>query len=394
MGKHQLQRYMFEVISAMQQHGAVIYGFGRNGRKCKAFCDDVGVEIRGIYDNNAERYIKSGGVRRPDDIPKSGDHDAVCIISPAKGREEILPLVEPYYQRIIGSEELHWLLHALPEDGGQEDFSYSWARPFNFYESPFIAPDEYAFVRRMEEADAAPVREIAWNLDGQKAFLRHLDRMLPEFRADLETFSRFRENGMFGFSDALTLYGMLRMQMPKRIIEIGSGFSTKLSMDTSERWNGGRTEITCIEPYPDRLLTGLREHPYPRMKLVQAMVQEADLHVFDALEAGDILFIDSPHVVKHGGDVPFELFEILPRLASGVRIHFHDMFYPFTYPKTWIQHGLPYTEAYALRAFLSYNNAYGMLYFSDMMAKQEDEEARDFFAKVGTDRGSLWIRKK
>lgn len=334
-------------------------------------------------------------MKHPDEIPASHDHDAVCIITVQQGREKIVPLVKPYYYLVPDMDKLQCLPYMLPVHYGEEGFSYRLARPFNFYESPFLAPSESRFVKRMDHLNAEPVPEIAWNIAGQELFLQYLMRVYPEFCADLKTFVRYRpDNSMFCLSDALTLYGMLRSHMPQRIIEIGSGFSTKLAMDTAEIWYGGQTQITCIEPYPHRLLSGLAEHPYANLHLVQEMVQDIDLAVFDTLEAGDILFIDSSHVVKHGGDIPFELFTILPRLASGVRVHFHDIFYPFTYPEAWIKDGIPYTEAYALRAFLSYNQAYEMLYFSSMMAQYVDQGTEHFFKATGTNGGSLWLQKK
>ena len=72
-----------------------------------------------------------------------------------------------------------------------------------------------------------------------------------------------------------------------------------------------------------------------RVRVFEKPVQQVPLSIFDALQAGDILFIDFTHVLRTGGDVCFELFEILPRLSRGVLVHFHDMFWPFEYPRSW-----------------------------------------------------------
>lgn len=336
------------------------------------------------------------GVTSPAAIPVSTDHDALCVITPARGREEILPLVTPYYERIARMEDFHWMMHMLPADYGEGGIFYRSARPFNFYESPFASSREAAFADRMRAEDALSGKEIDWNLAAQQAFCSYLWDIAETYEADLKGFPRYEAaNGMFAKLDGLVLYGMLRRTRPRRIIEIGSGWSTKLSMDTSEKYYDGKVSITCIEPYPERLLAGLSEHPYARFELRQTMVQEVDLSLFETLEAGDILFIDSSHVIRTGGDVPFELFRILPRLKRGVRIHFHDILYPFTYPKEWLRQGRPYTEAYAVRALLTGNPAYEMLYFSDMMMQQtfpEAVEIREAYGKYGT--GSFWMRKR
>ena len=153
-------------------------------------------------------------------------------------------------------------------------------------------------------------------------------------------------------------------------------------------------KITCIDPKIERMLEKMDAYPYGKLQVFPTMVQDVPLSRFDELKAGDILFIDSSHVVKAGGDVVFVIFQIFPRLASGVIIHFHDIFYPFCYPKEWIKLGMPYTEAYLLHAFLSYNAAYEMIFFEDMMLHQETPEAKAFRNMMGGwNKGSLWLRK-
>ncbi len=101
-------------------------------------------------------------------------------------------------------------------------------------------------------------------------------------------------------------------------------------------------------------------------------VQHVPLSVFAALEAGDILFVDSTHVVRTGSDVCFELFEVLPCLARGVLVHIHDMFWPFEYSRQWaVEENRSWNELYAVRAFLSYNDAWRIVLFNDYLAKLE-----------------------
>src|SRR5690606_17050723 len=110
--------------------------------------------------------------------------------------------------------------------------------------------------------------------------------------------------------------------------------------------------------------------------------------------ANDILFIDSTHVSKINSDVNYIFFEILPRLASGVYIHFHDIFFPFEYPKAWVYEGRAWNEAYILRAFLQYNNAFSVVLMNTFM----DQFHKSFFREhmplcLINPGGSIWIRK-
>ena len=143
------------------------------------------------------------------------------------------------------------------------------------------------------------------------------------------------DNIMFGPESAALLAGALGSIRPRRYIEIGSGFSSAVVLDVNdEQRPDDRIQCTFIEPYPDRLNSILRPTDRDHCTILVEKVQDIDLEVFDQLEAGDILFIDSSHIAKSGSDLLHEVFEILPRLASGVFVHFHDVMYPFDYPLT------------------------------------------------------------
>ena len=139
---------------------------------------------------------------------------------------------------------------------------------------------------------------------------------------------------MYTYSDAVFLYGMLRHARPKRIVEVGSGFSSAAMLDTIDQHLDGDVACTFIEPYPERLRVaaaarGPRARHHPR-----AARPGRRLEPFLALEQDDILFIDSSHAVKIGSDVNHLLGEVLPRLRVGVYVHVHDIFYPFEYPRS------------------------------------------------------------
>ncbi len=214
----------------------------------------------------------------------------------------------------------------------------------------------------------------------------------PEVRS--EAFRYYFENDQYSYTDAIILYGMLRTLQPKRLIEIGSGFSSALVLDTNERYLNGSLSCTFIEPYPERLELVLRGTDRERCRIFQQRVQDADLELFESLGAGDILFIDSSHVVKFGSDVEYIFREILPILASGVYIHFHDIFYPFEYLDEWIAEGRFWNECYILRAFLANNDAFRIELFTNYIFRFYQDELRAVSPLCLRRRGAnLWLSK-
>lgn len=197
------------------------------------------------------------------------------------------------------------------------------------------------------------------------------------------------ENAWFNKEDALVLMTMMLEFKPKKIIEIGSGFSTCVMLDVNEYCLNNETEITSIEPYPERLLSKIRINE-KNYQLNVNSVQQCDISIFEKLEKNDILFIDSSHVAKSGGDILYEYFKIIPMLQSGVIIHIHDIFFPFTYPKKWLYEGRCYNEAYILHGFLMNNNEYEIIYFNNFMHSNLVESIGESFESGG----SIWIRKK
>jgi len=199
----------------------------------------------------------------------------------------------------------------------------------------------------------------------------------------------------FPAADGLLLHAMMRAHRPRRIIEIGSGWSSACMLDTIDRHLAGECELTFIEPNPEVLLARLKPEDR-RWPILRHGVQETPLELFGTLEAGDFLFIDSTHVAKTGSDVCFEIFEILPRLAPGVFVHFHDMFWPFDYPRHWVlENNQSWNEAYVLRAFLTDNPHWEIVAFNDWFRRFErpriEAEAPGLLRRDG---GSLWLRKR
>lgn len=202
------------------------------------------------------------------------------------------------------------------------------------------------------------------------------------------------ENSFFSYTDGILLYGLIRYLQPKKIIEIGSGFSSALMLDTNELFFNNEIALTFIEPYPDRLYGAIKDQDKKSTTIIVSEVQAVPLHIFAELNSGDILFVDSSHVVKTGSDVCFILFEILPILQKGVIIHFHDIFYPFEYLKEWVFEGRNWNEDYFLKAFLMYNSHFEILLFPHYLHAIHSEIFNMMPLCYQNTGGSLWLIKR
>lgn len=188
--------------------------------------------------------------------------------------------------------------------------------------------------------------------------------------------------------DAECLYCMIRHFKPRRMIEIGSGVTTLLAAEAIRRneAEGHPCSFTAIEPYPP---TFLRRGVPGLADLLEVKVEDVPLDRFTSLEANDILFIDSSHVIKIGGDVLYEYLEILPRLKPGVIVHCHDIFLPAEYPKKWlVQNRWFWTEQYLLQAFLAFNSAFHVLLAGSLLRLKHPHELKAAFTSY--DPASVW----
>ena len=194
------------------------------------------------------------------------------------------------------------------------------------------------------------------------------------------------------YGDAFILYAMIRYLKPKQIIEIGSGYSSCLMLDTNRLFFNNQIKLTFIEPYPDLLLNLTDHHHYSQ--ILTKKVQDIDLSVFNKLEENDILFIDSSHVSKFNSDVNHILFNIIPSLKPKVVIHFHDIFYPFEYPQKWFKMGFCWNEDYVLKAFLEYNPNYQILFFNSYFYTFYQQLVHKHMPKIKKNtNSSLWLKK-
>jgi hypothetical protein len=169
-------------------------------------------------------------------------------------------------------------------------------------------------------------------------------------------------NGSFMAIDGNLYYSLIRHLKPKRVVEIGSGNSTLLAAAAileNKREATVETELVCIEPYPNAVLQGGVPGVH---QLIAKKVQDVGLDIFESLCGGDILFIDSTHVLRSGGDVWWEYCEILPRLRSGVYVHIHDISLPKPYPRVYFDSHLYWNEQYVLQAFLTFNSKFEVIW--------------------------------
>ena len=216
-----------------------------------------------------------------------------------------------------------------------------------------------------------PAEPEVIGIDFRPAAHQHiLTHVFPKFIADYryaelesETTAEneyYTRNSQFSWLDSRALFVLLRELRPRRVIEVGSGYSSLLTADVNQRWFGGSIEFQCIEPYPRPFL----EQGVPGItRLVRERVERLDPALFMGLDAGDILFIDSSHVAKTGSDVNFLYFEVLPRLRSGVRVHIHDIFLPSEYPRDWvIREQRSWNEQYLLRALLMHSTGFRVMF--------------------------------
>lgn len=166
-------------------------------------------------------------------------------------------------------------------------------------------------------------------------------------------------------------------------------------LDVNELCFDGKLRCTFVEPDPSRLLAMLGDAERNAIDLIPTTLQQVPLPAFAALRANDVLFIDSTHVSKAGSDVNYLFFDILPALASGVYVHFHDVFFPFEYPKEWIYEGRAFNEAYVLRAFLSFNDAFEIVMFNTFLERfHEARFAERMPLCLRNPGGSIWLRRR
>jgi Methyltransferase domain len=238
---------------------------------------------------------------------------------------------------------------------------------------------------------------IDWNMRGQIDLLEKL-----EFSDELKDIGRARkpdgmfymDNGSFESGDAEFLYNMIRLKKPKRIFEIGSGYSTLITAraikQNKETVPGYQCKHLCVEPYERPWLESVG------VKVLRQKVEDVDSKIFSELEEDDLLFIDSSHIIRPQGDVVFEYLQLLPVLKKGVIVHVHDIFSPRDYPKEWVIDAVRFwNEQYLLEAFLTSNSDWRILASLNYLrhAHFESLHAKCPFLTADREPGSFYIQR-
>ena len=217
-----------------------------------------------------------------------------------------------------------------------------------------------------------------------------------KFRSEYESISAEPAPGEvwpFSRTDVLVAYCMVRHFQPRRIIEVGSGFSSVVLGQAAAK--NKSSALTCIDPFPHQLVRE-KNRISALEALIESKVQDIGLEFFSKLAAGDILFIDSSHTVKAGGDVNYLFLEILPRLNPGVIVHVHDIFFPFDYRRDWMLEEFRFwTEQYLLQAFLMFNFEFKVLMANSYLNYYHLPELKAAFPNLRRwVSGSFWMQRR
>jgi hypothetical protein len=274
-----------------------------------------------------------------------------------------------------------------------------WTRfcPLGHFYSPLPSREDVA-AALARGGYGPPFPGIEMNAEEQWALLREFadwysDMPFPEAAAAGRRFHL--SNPSYGRYDAFILYCMMRRVGPRRVVEVGCGFSSAAILDLNDSLFGGQLDLTFIDPDLAQLRRLLLPGDAGRVKLAEQRVQDTPDAPFESLGANDILFIDTSHVSKVGSDVNHLLFRVLPALRPGVYVHIHDVTGDFEYPRHWLEEGRAWNELYVLRAFLMYNRAFRVVFSSALMHNQHTDfikERMPMFAPGGG--GQIWLRRE
>jgi predicted O-methyltransferase YrrM len=273
--------------------------------------------------------------------------------------------------------------------------------PLDHYYSPI--PDSRALAREPARSRVWPpvpraTPGLNWRGPAQVALMREELGRQTQFEFPDEPTGDPRDyhaaNDMFSRLDAWVLQAMLRRFKPHRMIEVGCGWSSLVTARVNREHLDGGLRFTCIEPHPPEFLAGGVDGI---TRLIASRVEDLPVDRFLELGDGDVLFIDSSHTVKTGGDVVFLFHEVLPRLAPGVLVHVHDIFLPWDYPQDWVLSGRAWNEQYLVRSFLSFNSAFPILLGVGWLSQYRPDVLAaaipGYPAKFPHGGGSLWLQR-
>jgi hypothetical protein len=241
-----------------------------------------------------------------------------------------------------------------------------------------------------------PLRGIELDLDAQVERLQNrLSAFMLEFALEPAGSHAYQQlNASYPLPDARLLYAIVRDLKPASIVELGSGQTSRVIAQACvvNDAEGAPSRFQAFDPYPiavDESLPGLGA-------LRRISAQDVPEEVFGDLKAGDLLFVDTTHTVKIGSDVNRIILRILPILAPGVIVHFHDICLPYEYPRYLLEdYALYWAEQYLLQAFLAMNPGFEVLYATDALCRDRRAEMEGAgLAGPGESGSSFWIRRR
>jgi hypothetical protein len=204
----------------------------------------------------------------------------------------------------------------------------------------------------------------------------------------------YLDNNTYESVDAETLYAMIRRHAPARVVELGSGSSSLVIAEAVSRnaRDSRPCEYQIFDPYPSPELEPVLDRIAGTARLGATQVP---LSTFNALDDGDVLFVDTTHTVKTGSDVNYIVLDVLPVLRAGVLVHFHDIFLPWEYPRRWVEGKRYWAEQYLLQAFLAFNTSFDVLFGAQAVARAFPTELGRLIPSFGpgVSPGALWIRR-
>ena len=280
---------------------------------------------------------------------------------------------------------------------------YVVARKSDYYSPLTSVSDLRSTFGRWHRPSA--LKGVEYDLNQMKTALSDLlSRYLAEFM-DIPPYEQLQQVGFgpgYTAVDALTLYMMIRQLKPKRYVEVGSGLSTYYCSLAAARnaSEGHPLAITCIEPYPFEKL-----HTIAGINVIAKPVQDVEVALFGQLRGRDVLFIDSSHILRIDGDVPFLYLEVLPTLDAGVFIHIHDVPFPYNVPyppQLWVfgqEWPMLWNEAMVVQAFLSFNNSFEVTMSTPLLRYVDEDFLRrsiPFYQSVDQNPNtfsSLWLKR-
>jgi hypothetical protein len=287
----------------------------------------------------------------------------------------------------LRSRVLWWLVRTGADRTGHDLVGRDYSSPL---------PDVGALPVSAEPSD---VRGVDLRLDAAVELLAELAPYLAEFRAPLDGPSPesgfFVRNGAYESVDAEVLYAIIRRFKPARVVELGSGASSHVIWAAHEanRHDARAFEHRIFDPYP---FEANPLGPVDGPSIGQVRAERIDDAEITALRRDDVLFVDTTHTVKTGGDVTRIVLDLLPQVEPGVLVHFHDIFLPYEYPRAWVvDQRRAYAEQYLLQAFLAFNDSFEVVFPAHAVARAFPELVSAAIPSFGPGvaPGAFWIRR-